>query len=71
MHNTEIIKCRKHTGIKVKRMALEEGRSTLVRKCLSPTIKGKGREFTAKRGECHEKETVYSFTVAETWRQPK
>jgi len=55
-------------GIKVKRMALQKGRSALVRKCLSPTIKGKGKagslqpkaENALKRNLSTHNGTVYN-----------
>ena len=68
IHNTEMIKCRKLMGIKVKRMALEKGRSALVRKCWSPTTKGKGKagslqpkaENVLKRNLSTHSGTVYN-----------
>ena len=68
IHNTEMIKCRKLMGIKVKRMALEKGRSALVRKCWSPTTKGKGKagslqpkaENVLKRNLSTHNGTVYN-----------
>ena len=76
IHNTEMIKCRKLMGIKVKRTTLEKGRSALVRNACPLQLKGRARQGAYSQKQRMPWKATYLlimalFTIAKAWKQPK